>query len=91
MTALIEPATASDRPNGAADHLWMHFTRMGNFADKPVPVIERGEGAYLWDTNGRKYLDALDGGQPHQHIQERFDPTLVVRASSVGERLAARS
>jgi len=36
-------------------------------------------------------IDALDGGQPHQHIQERFDPTLVVRASSVGERLAARS
>ena len=32
---------------------------MGTFADKPVPVIERGEGAYLWDTNGRKYLDAL--------------------------------
>ena len=26
---------------------------------KPVPVIERGEGAYLWDTNGRRYLDAL--------------------------------
>ncbi len=60
MTALIQPA-ASDvtGSNGAADHLWMHFSRMGTFADKPVPVIERGEGAYLWDTKGRKYLDAL--------------------------------
>ena len=56
MTALIEPAVG---PNGAADHLWMHFSRMGTFADKPVPVMERGDGAYLWDTNGRKYLDAL--------------------------------
>jgi adenosylmethionine-8-amino-7-oxononanoate aminotransferase len=45
----------------AAEHLWMHFTRMSSFADKPVPTIERGEGAYIWDTNGRKYLDALSG------------------------------
>ncbi|WP_395727988.1 aspartate aminotransferase family protein [Nakamurella sp.] len=56
MTALIEPAVDA---SGAADHLWMHFTRMGTFADRPVPVMERGDGAYLWDTNGRKYLDAL--------------------------------
>ncbi len=42
-----------------ADHLWMHFTRMSTYADHPVPTIERGEGAYIWDTNGRKYLDAL--------------------------------
>jgi adenosylmethionine-8-amino-7-oxononanoate aminotransferase len=56
MTALIEPAVGT---NGAADHLWMHFTRMGTFADRPVPVMERGDGAFLWDTNGRRYLDAL--------------------------------
>src|SRR5215212_545242 len=45
----------------AAEHLWMHFTRMSSFADKPVPTIERGEGAYIWDTNGRRYLDGLSG------------------------------
>ena len=45
----------------AADHLWMHFTRMSSYADKPVPTIERGEGPYIWDTEGRKYLDALSG------------------------------
>jgi adenosylmethionine-8-amino-7-oxononanoate aminotransferase len=45
----------------AADHLWMHFTRMSSYAEKPVPTIERGEGAYIWDTNGKKYLDALSG------------------------------
>jgi adenosylmethionine-8-amino-7-oxononanoate aminotransferase len=45
----------------AADHLWMHFTRMGNYADKPVPVIDRGEGAYLFDAAGDRYLDALSG------------------------------
>jgi adenosylmethionine-8-amino-7-oxononanoate aminotransferase len=55
---------SATRPVGegnAAAHLWMHFTRMSSFANKPVPTIERGEGAYIWDTNGRKYLDALSG------------------------------
>jgi adenosylmethionine-8-amino-7-oxononanoate aminotransferase len=48
-------------PTHAADHLWMHFTRMGSFATNPVPIVERGEGAYLYDSNGRRYLDALSG------------------------------
>ena len=43
------------------DHLWMHFTRMSSYDTAPVPVIAKGEGAYIWDTQGRKYLDALSG------------------------------
>ncbi len=43
------------------DHLWMHFTRMSTYDQAPVPIIERGEGAYIWDSNGKKYLDALSG------------------------------
>jgi adenosylmethionine-8-amino-7-oxononanoate aminotransferase len=45
----------------ATDHLWMHFTRMAAYDNAPVPIIERGEGNYIWDTNGKKYLDALSG------------------------------
>jgi hypothetical protein len=26
-----------------------------------VPVIERGEGAYVWDSHGKRYLDGLSG------------------------------
>ena len=37
------------------DQLWRHFTRA---ADARV-VIERGEGCYIWDTEGNRYLDAL--------------------------------
>ena len=44
-----------------ADNLWMHFTRMSSYADAPVPTIARGEGAYIWDTNGKRYLDGLSG------------------------------
>ena len=45
----------------AKDHLWLHFTRQGQYADMDVPVIVRGEGAYLWDAKGKRYLDGLAG------------------------------
>jgi adenosylmethionine-8-amino-7-oxononanoate aminotransferase len=45
----------------AKEHLWLHFTRMGAYADSEVPIIVRGEGCYLEDANGRRYLDALAG------------------------------
>jgi adenosylmethionine-8-amino-7-oxononanoate aminotransferase len=51
----------SDLSKSAYDHLWMHFTRMSGYKDSPVPIITRGEGAYIWDSNGRKYLDGLAG------------------------------
>ncbi|WP_326551530.1 aspartate aminotransferase family protein [Micromonospora sp. NBC_01813] len=43
------------------DHLWMHFTRMSSYQDAPVPTIVRGDGAYIWDSEGRRYLDGLAG------------------------------
>jgi hypothetical protein len=45
----------------ARRHLWMHFSRLWSYADHEVPVIVRGEGAYVWDRHGRRYLDALSG------------------------------
>jgi adenosylmethionine-8-amino-7-oxononanoate aminotransferase len=39
----------------------MHFTRMSSYDTAEVPVIVRGDGAYVWDAHGRKYLDALGG------------------------------
>ena len=45
----------------ARRHLWMHFSRMGSYEDHEVPVIVRGEGAYVWDQHGKRYLDGLAG------------------------------
>jgi adenosylmethionine-8-amino-7-oxononanoate aminotransferase len=42
----------------ARDHLWLHFTQM---AGHEPPIIVRGEGCYLEDIEGRRYLDALAG------------------------------
>src|SRR3954454_17270382 len=43
----------------ARRHLWMHFARMGSFADHEVPIIVRGEGCYVYDDHGNRYLDGL--------------------------------
>jgi adenosylmethionine-8-amino-7-oxononanoate aminotransferase len=46
----------------ARSHLWMHFTRHSTYEDGGhVPVIVKGEGAYVYDDRGRRYLDGLAG------------------------------
>lgn len=45
----------------AHDHLWLHFSRLAAYKDTPPPEIVRGEGPYIWDSNGKRYLDGLAG------------------------------
>jgi len=52
---------ATDLSQRAERHLWMHFTRLGGFADHEVPVIVRGEGCHVFDQHGTRYLDGLSG------------------------------
>jgi len=57
-------ALAEDHPDRlqrlARRNLWMHFTRMGSYDEHhAVPVIVRGEGCYVYDEHGKRYLDGL--------------------------------
>jgi adenosylmethionine-8-amino-7-oxononanoate aminotransferase len=52
-------ANDSELQRKAKRHLWMHFTRMGSYAHADVPVIVRGEGCYVYDEHGKRYLDGL--------------------------------
>ena len=52
----------TDRGLAARKHLWKHFTRESVYGEgHEVPIIVRGEGAYIWDDQGRRYLDGLAG------------------------------
>src|SRR3954452_5338515 len=53
------PMLLSDQPleQSARDHLLLHFARNG--ATEPLLVLERGEGPYVFDTDGARYLDGL--------------------------------
>src|SRR5436190_19186861 len=61
MTIPLEGLSAEELQRAAKDHLWLHFTRMGGYRETDVPVIVRGEGCYLEDSTGKRYLDALAG------------------------------
>lgn len=41
------------------DRIWMPFTYYQDTLDCPPVVIERGSGIYLFDKNGRGYIDAI--------------------------------
>ena len=65
-----------DSQEAAKRNLWLHFTRMSTYKQGDVPVIVRGSGAYVFDQNGRRYLDGLSGlfvsqvGHGRQEIAE---------------------
>jgi len=61
MTSVSTGLSPAELQQAARDHLWLHFTRMGGYRDGEVPIIVRGEGCYLEDSNGKRYLDALAG------------------------------
>jgi adenosylmethionine-8-amino-7-oxononanoate aminotransferase len=61
MTNSPDQAATSAQQAAAKQNLWLHFTRMSSYADAEVPVIVRGDGQYVFDQHGRRYLDGLSG------------------------------
>jgi adenosylmethionine-8-amino-7-oxononanoate aminotransferase len=45
----------------ARDHLWFHFSNLSGYAEKEIPFVARGDGCYVEDLAGKRYLDALAG------------------------------
>jgi len=52
--------TEADIRRAAHDNLWLHFSPQPAEASE-LPMIVRGEGAYVYDDAGNRYLDGLAG------------------------------
>jgi adenosylmethionine-8-amino-7-oxononanoate aminotransferase len=61
MTTPYAPDAIAALQEQAKRHMWLHFTRMSSYADHDIPVIVRGSGQYVYDQNGKRYLDGLAG------------------------------
>src|SRR5829696_2232982 len=68
MTVTHDPATGVPQPapspaerDRARRHLVPHFTKRAGWRDAEFPIVERGEGVWVWDRDGRRYLDGLSG------------------------------
>jgi adenosylmethionine-8-amino-7-oxononanoate aminotransferase len=58
----VAAEAATSLQEQALRHLWLHFTRMGDYGpDHEIPIIVRGEGPYVWDEHGNRFLDGLSG------------------------------
>ena len=53
--------TRSDLRARAQRHLFPHFTRGQAWQADSIPMIVRGEGSYLFDDRGNRFLDGLSG------------------------------
>ena len=57
----------------AKQHLMLHFSDM-SVAPEEIPVLVRGEGSYIYDDDGNRYIDGLSGlyclNLGHSHGEE---------------------
>jgi len=60
------------------DYLWHPFTQMRGFRQEELLIITRGEGVYLYDLQGRRYLDGVSSiwVNVHGHRRPELDEAL---------------
>ena len=57
MTDVLDPKTTSPTAARYKEHSW---PAAATYYDKPI-VLERGEGMFVWDEQGNRYLDCFGG------------------------------
>jgi len=67
-------------------HVWHPFTQMSDWLDGHPTVIERGEGNYLIDSDGRRYFDGISSMWVNLHGHDH--PTIRRRVHEQLDRLA---
>ena len=66
-------------------HLWHPFTPLADWAKSDPLVIDRGEGVFLYDTEGRRYLDGVGSlwCNVHGHRHPRLDAALIEQVGKI--------
>ncbi|MFZ2087504.1 MAG: adenosylmethionine--8-amino-7-oxononanoate transaminase [Desulfobaccales bacterium] len=66
-------------------HLWHPFTQMQGFVKEELLIIDRGGGSYLYDLQGRRYLDGVSSlwCNIHGHGRVELDRALAVQAEKM--------
>jgi adenosylmethionine-8-amino-7-oxononanoate aminotransferase len=66
-------------------YLWHPFTQMRGFPEKELLIIERGEGIFLIDQNGKRYLDGVSSlwTNVHGHQRQELDNAIKEQLSKI--------
>jgi adenosylmethionine---8-amino-7-oxononanoate aminotransferase len=67
------------------EHVWHPFTQMQGFREEVPLIISRGEGIYLYDIGGNRYLDGVSSlwANLHGHRRPELDRALTAQLSQV--------
>ena len=66
-------------------YLWHPFTQMKEWAEHDQPIIDRGDGVYLYDINGNKYLDGVSSlwVTVHGHRKKELNRAIIKQLNKV--------
>jgi adenosylmethionine-8-amino-7-oxononanoate aminotransferase len=67
------------------EHLWHPFTQMQVFNQEELLIVAWGEGVYLYDLEGRRYLDGVSSlwANVHGHRRRELDEALGAQLQQV--------
>src|SRR5487761_359426 len=67
------------------DCIWHPFTQMQEYAKSEPLIVERGEGSYLVDTAGRRYLDGVSSlwANVHGHHHPKITRAIQEQADRI--------
>lgn len=67
-------------------HVWHPFTPMSAWTDEEAPIISRGEGFHLFDTDNARYLDGISSlwCNVHGHQVREIDDAIRAQLDRVG-------
>ncbi len=83
---MFRSATEKDLEIYAKKHSWNHMTQMKEYLEHPV-IIEKGEGSWLYDIHGNKYLDgnASMWTNVHGHNNADLNEALIKQLSKLAD------
>jgi len=60
-------------------YLWHPFTQMKDWIKNDILIIQKGRGSYLFDTNGKKYLDGVSSLWCNVHGHNKKELNYAIR------------
>ena len=66
-------------------HLWHPFTQMKDYCQLAPLIIERGSGSYLYDIEGKRYIDGVSSlwVTIHGHRKKQIDTAIIRQVQKI--------